>query len=166
MVSDETRRGRKFGIKRLLSGMRLDDPASSVDGSVPKLVHGVPNEVIFPNRIREASVRAFLILEFTLRDLVVQRSVREKGPRDERVTGIVSGSWVSKHPLVAIDELRAVRETVMGEEDPFFPADTLLVVPVWVGADLGLEEGGGGCAVGKRDVAVTRAVVVDCGGVW
>jgi len=68
------------GWKCSLFGMGLDDPAPSVDGSVPKPVRGVPSEMIVRDRIREASVRVFLILEDTMHGLVMECSVREMGP--------------------------------------------------------------------------------------
>ena len=41
-------------------GIGFDDPAPAVDGSVPKSARGIPNEMIVGDRIREATVRAFL----------------------------------------------------------------------------------------------------------
>ena len=116
-----------------LEGVRLDNPTTSVDRSVPKSVRGVPNQMIVPNRILEASIRVLLVLEFTMHDLVKERSVREMRPADKRMVRNFGGSRVSQSPLVAIDEFRAIRKAIMGEESPFFPTGAVLV-------DLGLEE--------------------------
>ena len=52
----------------------------------------------------------------------------------------------------------------MSDEDPFFPTAAVLVDLERVDANLGLEEGGGSCAVGEREGVVARAVVVHGGG--
>lgn len=57
--------------------MGLDDPTPSVSRSVPEPVRGVPNEVIVPSHVREASIRTFLKLGPTVRDLKIDRSVRK-----------------------------------------------------------------------------------------
>ena len=144
--------------------MRLDDPTSNVDRSVPKVVHGIPNKTIFPNRIGEASVRALFILELTMDDLTVERSVREMRPSSERVMRNVGGGRVSQRPLVAVDEFRSICKAIMGEEDPFFPTGTVFVDPDRVDAYLGLEEGTRVWATGKRDKVVARTVAVHGGG--
>ena len=139
--------------------MGLDDPTTSIDRSVPKSVHGIPNKMIIPNRIREASVRALLVLQPTMYDLVIEGSVREMGPPNKRMLRSVGGSRVSQSPLVTIDEFRAIRQAIMSEEGPFFPTRAVLV-------DLGLEEGAGIRTVGKRDGVVTRTIAVHGRGGW
>lgn len=54
----------------------------------------------------------------------------------------------------------------MSEDDLLFPTSTNLVDPDWVDTNLGLEEGAGSCAAGKRDRVVARTVAVDGGGDW
>ena len=108
--------------------------------------------MIIPNRIREASVRALLVLQPTMYDLVIEGSVREMRPPNKRMLRSVGGSRVSQSPLVTIDEFRAIRQAIMSEEDPFFPTRAVLV-------DLGLEERAGIRTVGKRDGIVTRTIL-------
>ena len=92
-----------------------------------------------------------------MHDLVKECSVREERPADKRMLRNVGGGGVSQSPLVAIDELGAIRETIMGEEGPFFPTGAVLV-------DLGSEEGAGSRAMGKWDRVVARTVAVYGGG--
>jgi len=144
--------------------MGIDDPAPSVDGSVPKPVHGVPSEMIVRNRIRETSVRVFPIFEAVIHGLMIERSVREIGPSGERVMRNVGRDRVSKSPLVTVNELRPIREAIMREEEPFFPTGAVLVDLERFDANLGLEEGGGSRAARRRDGVVPRTVIVHGGG--
>ena len=144
--------------------MGLDDPAPSVDGSVPKPVRGVPSEMIVRNRIREASVRVFLILEDVMDGLVMERSVREMRPSGERVMRDIGRGRVSQSPFVAVNELRPIRKTIMRKEEPLLPTGTVIVDLEGVDANLGLEERGGSRAARKCEGVVTRTVVVHCRG--
>ena len=96
MISGGLRRKRKGAIKYLPFGMRLDDLASSFDRSIPKPVHEVLNKVVVPNRIRESSVGAFLILGPSMNQLAVKRSVRERLLSNGHATRNIGRSRVSQ----------------------------------------------------------------------
>jgi len=98
--------------------------ATSIDRSVPKPVHRVPNKMIVRNQVREASVRTLLVFDPAKHDLVIEPSVQEVGPDNRRMTREVSGSGVSQSPLVTI-------ETIVGEEDRFFPTGLSLWIYGW-----------------------------------
>ena len=136
-------------------GIGLGDPAPDVDGNVPKFVHWIPDETVVRDRAREASIRALLILEDTMDDLVIERPVREIRPSSERLMRDVCRSRVSQCPLEAIHELRFTRKTpIMREEDPFLPTGTVLVDLERVDAELGLGIGGRRRTAGERDRVV------------
>ena len=156
-----TREGR-----RSPHGVRLDDPTPDADGSVPKSIRGIPSEMVVRNRVREASIRMHLILENVTPGLAIERPIRKIRPNDKLVVGNVRGSRVSKSPLATIHDLRSICKTSMSEEEPLFPTGSVLVDLEWVDADLGLEEGGGGCAVWEGNRVITRAIVVHGGRVW
>ena len=126
----------------------------------------VPNEMIVSDRIREATVRAFLILEGIVYNLVVERSIREISPTREDLMRNISGSGVSQGPLAAVHDLRPVCEMNLPNEEPFFPAGTVVVNLQRVDANLGLEEGGGLRAGGERDRVVAGAIAVHGGSGW
>ena len=141
-------------------GMGFDDPGADIDGSVLKPIHWVVSEVIVRNRVREASIRMHLVLENITHSLAVERPVRKIRPNNKLVLGNIRGSRVSQSPLAAIHDLRSVCKASMPEEEPLFPTASVLVDLERINTDLGLEERGGGCAVGKRNSGVSRAIVV------
>lgn len=73
--------------------MCLDDPAISIDGSVPKLVHGVPNEMIIRNRVLETSVPTFIVCEGVTYDVATECSVRKIRPTNEHLVRNIAGSY-------------------------------------------------------------------------
>ena len=78
------------------------------------------SEVIVGDRIRETTVRVFLVLEVATEGLVNEHSVR-KHPSNERPMRNVARSWVSKSQLAAVNELRSTFETTpMPGDEPFF----------------------------------------------
>jgi hypothetical protein len=149
-----------------LFSTRLDDKAVGIDGSRPNPFHRVPTKVVIRDRIPEPSIRILLIRKLIMYDLAIESPVREIRPSHKRMMRHVRGRRVSQPPLVAIHELRPVRETVLGEEEPLFPTGPVVVDLERVDADLGLEERGGRGVVGKRvgELAVAGAVVVHGGG--
>ena len=56
-------KGKTQGGRYSILRMGFDDQTVSVDGGLPKPVHGVPSDVIARNRIREASKSVFPKLE-------------------------------------------------------------------------------------------------------
>ena len=62
-----------------------------------------------------------------IHDTVIERSVREMRPSNERVMGNISGGWVSQPPLVVLNELRCICETVLGGGEPPLPTSAVLV---------------------------------------
>jgi hypothetical protein len=166
---DATRNGlRRFTQKEgkcSLFGTRLDDKSIGVDGSPPNPFSRVPTKMVIRNRILEPSVLVLLIRELIMHDLAIESPVREVRPSHKRMMRHISRRRVSQPPLVAIHELRPVRETVLGEEEPLFPTGPVVVDLERVDADLGLEERGGRGVVGKREgeLGVAGAVVVHGG---
>jgi len=67
-------------------------------------VHGVPSEVVAPDRTAEASVRVFLIFEGIVHDPMIGRSVREMRRNGERAIRKVRSSRISQIPLVDVHE--------------------------------------------------------------
>ena len=154
------------GRERSPCGIGLDGLAPTVDGSVLKSVRGVLNEKIVDDRIREATVRAFLILEGIVHNLVVERSVREICPTREGLMRNTGRSRVFQSTLTAVHDLRSVSEANLPDEEPFFSTSTILFYPKRVGANLVFEQGGGTRTGGERDRVVVGAVVVHGGGGW
>ena len=95
-----------------------------------------------------------------MHDLAIERSVREVCQSDKRRMRNVGRGRFSQRPLVAVNELRSVREVVVPGEHPFFPAGPVVVDLEGVDANLWFEEGGRIRAVGKRDRVAARTVVV------
>ena len=74
----------------------------------------------------------------------------------------ISGSRVSQGPLAIVHDLRSVCETNLPDEEPFFPAGTVVVDLQSVDANLGLE--GGGLRAGEeRDRVVAGAIAIHGG---
>ena len=138
--------------------MGFDSPASNVDGGIPKIVHRVPGEAISRDRDRKPSVRRFLVLHNIMGNLTVESSVREVRPGDKRLMRHVTRGRISQPPLVAVNELRAVRVAVMREEDPFLPAGTVAADLEGVDAQLGLVGGARSYVVGEIDGLFAGAV--------
>ena len=124
---------------------------------------GVPGEIVVRDRKRKASVGVLLVLELAVDDLAEEGSVREMGPRDERLMGNVGRGGVSPRPLVAVNELCPVRKEVLTEDEPFFPTGTVLSDVAWVNANLGLKEWGGSGVVGRETSGLAGTVVVHGG---
>ena len=107
--------------------------------------------MIVGERIREATARAFLVLEDIVHDLVIESSVREihlTRRSDEK-------RWQESDPpksTAAVYCLRSVCETNQPDEESFFPVGAVAVGLERADASLGLEEGGGIYAGGERDV--------------
>ena len=137
-----------------------------VEGSVPKSMRGVPNEMIVGDRIREAIVRGSPILEGIVHNLVVEQSVREIHPTREGLMRNTNRSGVSQSPFAAIYDLRPVCEANLPDEEPFFSTSTVVFDPKWVDETLGLEEEGRIRAGGERDRVAAGVVAIHGGGGW
>ena len=59
--------------------MGLDDPAVSVDEGVPEFVNRIPCEMVVRDRVLEASVHVFLVLEDVTYDLAIEGPVEMPG---------------------------------------------------------------------------------------
>ena len=162
-----TKRGRANGGggKISLFGRRIDDPAINIDGDVPTVGCGIPNEMIIRDRELEPSILVLLVQEFIAHDLVIERSVREIRPANEHLMRNVARSGITHRPLVAVQELGTVWKTIMVDEGPFFPTGAVLVDVARIDVELGLEVGSGSRADGERNVTCARAVAVNGGGV-
>jgi len=119
-------------------------------------MHGAPSEVTVRNRIRETSVRVFLMLGDITDNLAIECSVREIHPRNERVMRGASKRRISQSPLVAINELRSICEMRVQEREPFLPFGTVFVDFGRIDVDLGFGEGEWGGVFAET-------VVVHCG---
>lgn len=139
-----------------LFGRQFDDPALNIDRSLPESVRRVPGKTIVGNREREASVLKFLVLEDTTNNFPIQGSVQKTCPKNKGGVREVGRGWTSQSPLVTVNELRSIRKTVVLDEQPLFPAGRVV-------KGLGLEEGSGSSAVGKRDKVISRTVQVHGG---
>ena len=78
----------------------------------------------------------------------------------------ISGSRVSQGPLAIVHNLQSICETNLPDEEPFFPASTIIVDLQWVDANLGLK--GGGLRTGEeRDRVVAGVIAIHRGsGQW
>ena len=75
-------------------------------------------------------------------------------------------SGVFQSPPAAVYDLQPVCEANLPDEEPFFPAGTVVFDPKRVDEALGLDEGGRIHAGGERNRVVAGAVAIHGGGGW
>jgi len=158
--------GRKGRGKRLLLGNRINNITVVVNSSRPSTLFRVPSEIVVRDRIHEASVRMFLVLEHITLNLPIERSVREVRPRDEQGVRKVARGRVAPSPLVTIIHNISIRKLVMPDPEPLFPTGTVLENVARVDVNLGLDQVDGILVVGGRFIALARTVVVSGMVIW
>lgn len=126
IVPDASRRRKMHKRKVLTFDTRLDDidkPFTSAE--------------IFqdPFQVRCLSTIEYVkdsVRKLVAHDLAAECSIRRVRPSNERVMrnvggGRVGGGRVSQPPLVVVNELRSICETVLRDEEPLLPTGVVLV---------------------------------------